>query len=459
MDPKRDILDIFRAGVAAVDPERLMHDAVRRQGEILEIRNGSAFRRIDLRTFDAVCVLGIGKASARMALALEGILEERITDGLVVTKYGHGENLSHIRLQFAGHPVPDAGSMDAAREMIRFCDTFTEKTLVLTLVSGGGSSLLCAPADDGVPVSLEDKQETTRQLLGCGAEIQEINCLRKHLSALKGGRLQERIHPATSIGFILSDVVGDALEDIASGITAPDPTTFADAAAIIGKYGLSKTLPESVLRRMEAGCRGRIPETPKADSPVFASVRNLLIGTNRVALEAAGRKAAFLGYHPLILSSCITGEAREVAKVHYGISRDLIVHDEPIRRPACILSGGETTVTLDGQGRGGRNQEMAVAFLAEMAEKGAPATVHFLSGATDGNDGPTDAAGGLANLDVLETAGMVPQSLRDALSGHDAYPFLEACGGLVKTGPTNTNVCDIQVLLVTDDDPVRPLSM
>jgi hydroxypyruvate reductase len=299
-------------------------------------------------------------------------------------------------------------------------------------------------------LSLEEKRRATQVLLGCGATIQEFNCIRKHISALKGGRLAELLHPARSLNLILSDVVGDRLDTIASGLTVADETTFAQALSIIDKYEIEQQLPVGVMDLLRRGAGGEFPETPKPGDPVFEAVTNVLLGTNYTALSAAARKAEQLGYAPVVLSSRVVGEAREVAKVLAAIALDMGTLDFLAEKPACLLCGGETTITLRGKGKGGRNQELALAFLQEIAAAEAHAVqgITFLSGATDGNDGPTDAAGAFASLDILEQARRQGLAIPDYLARNDSYHFYEAVGGLLKTGPTNTNVCDLQICLI-----------
>jgi hydroxypyruvate reductase len=286
--------------------------------------------------------------------------------------------------------------------------------------------------------------------LECGATIQEINCIRKHLSAIKGGQLARTIYPATTISLILSDVVGDSLDAIASGPTVPDPTSYADVKAILEKYGLAAKMPDKLMALIRLGLEGQVPETPKPGDPLFANSTDILIGTNYLSLQAAAQQASQLGFTPIVLSSQITGEAREVAKVLYGIGKDARKRQLLGPGDLCILSGGETTVTIRGTGKGGRNQEMALAFLAEMESSPAEAAgIFFLSAATDGNDGPTDAAGAYASIELLELAKTSGCDINACLNDNDAYTFFDRIGHLLKTGPTNTNVCDLQIMLVT----------
>ena len=312
------------------------------------------------------------------------------------------------------------------------------------MVSGGGSALLAAPA---AGLTLADKQETTRLLLAAGAAIGELNCVRKHLSALKGGRLAVLMYPAHSLNLILSDVVGDRLDTIASGITAPDSTSFTGAVAILRRYELWEAVPAAVRRVLEAGLAGAIDDTPGADHPAFARTRNVLLGSGAGRRGGGGDAARDAGYDTLVLSTQLTGEAREIAKVFYALARDVRSGRLALRLPACVVAGGETTVTVTGSGRGGRCQEMAVAFLAEMAEDSDPPVgATFLAAGTDGNDGPTDAAGAFADRAALAAGAALEAGA--ALANNDSYTFCAAGRALFQPGPTDTNVADLYLLTV-----------
>ncbi len=441
---------IVRAALERVDPVRMITDCTSVDGQVLSIKTEVDTLSFDLSEYENILVIGAGKATASMALGVEQVLGDRITDGCIVVKYDHVQNLKHIALREAGHPVPDERGVAASRELVQKAQRADEKTLCLVLISGGGSALLTLPTSvDGTEVTLEDIQKTTELLLDAGTPIQEINCVRKHLSAVSGGRLCSTLYPATTVSLILSDVVGDDLESIASGLTAPDTTTFSDAVRIAERYRILDRLPGSVRATLEAGVRGNINETPKPGNKSFERVNNVLIGTNALALDAARREAERLGYSTIVLTSQLTGEAREIAKFFSGTARDLVRFGQPVAKPACILAGGETTVTLKGSGKGGRNQEMALAFLGEViARPDAFEGVTFLSAATDGNDGPTDAAGAFASVALARVAAEAGLSVDETIQQSDSYHFYEKINGLYQTGPTNTNVCDIQVLLV-----------
>ncbi len=450
-----DALRIFCAAVAKVEPAALVRNALRIESsggsEFLVAEAGSDRARYDLADFDRILVVAFGKASVAMARGLEEVLGDRVADGVAVVKRGCADRLTRIRVLEASHPVPDASSEAAAAAVLalsrgRAGEGLDARSLVVALVSGGGSSLLCAPARG---VSLADKAAVTTLLLGSGATIHEANCLRKHLSAVKGGRLAAAFAPATLLSLVLSDVVGDDLDTIASGPTVPDPTSWSDALAVVSRRGIEGRLPPAVLELLRGGVAGAARDTPKPGDPVFARARTLLVGTNRLALGAAEMEARRLGYASLVLSSRLTGEAREVALAFLGIGKDIAASGFPLKRPACLIAGGETTVTLRGGGSGGRNQEMALAFLAAMARSPKDAEeLLFLSASTDGVDGPTDAAGAIAHAGLLERAregGLDPEAY---LADNDSYGFFDRVGTLVKTGPTNTNVCDLQLLLV-----------
>jgi hydroxypyruvate reductase len=446
MNREEHLRRIFLAALRAVEPGALLARGLRLEGEVLEVRGQEPPLRLELNSFERRIVLGAGKAAAAMAAELERLLGGRIDEGLVVVKDGYGAPLQRVRCLEAGHPLPDARGVAAAEEVERIASRAGPKCLAIVLVSGGGSALLPAPLE---PLGLADKQAVTRALLTSGAEIGEVNCLRKHLSRLKGGRLVGLLGGAAVLALILSDVPGDRLQSIASGLTVPDPSTYADALGIAGKYGLE--LPAAAREVLERGQRGELAESPKPGDPRFARVRNVLVGTNRTGLEAAREEAASLGYAPVVLSSRIVGEAREVGRVYAAMAldqrrfRDLGSAGQAV----CILGGGETTVRVVGQGRGGRNQECALSFLLELAAAGSAAEgLHFLAASSDGSDGPTDAAGAFASLALLEKSRRLGLDPAAFLARNDSYGFFERIGGLLRTGPTNTNVCDFQICLV-----------
>jgi glycerate 2-kinase len=435
--------EIFRSGLEAVDPYEAVKRFVRVEGETLHLgREKATAREMDLRAFDRILVVGGGKATAPMAAALEDILGSRIRQGIVNVKYGFTRALSRIEIIEAGHPLPDENGVLGTQKILGLLNGAGEKDLIFSLISGGGSALLPQPAG---AITLEEKQAITRTLLECGASIDEINALRKHISLSKGGQMARAAYPATTINLMLSDVVGDRMDVIASGPFVPDTSTFETVGEIIRRYGL-RDVPAKVEAHLEAGARGDIPETPKEGDPAFDRVFNFIVGSNILALEAAQRAAGFLGYGTLVLSSMVEGETREVARVHTAIAREILKTGHPLSPPACIISGGETTVTIQGNGLGGRNQEFCLAAamdLGDVAER-----VVILSGGTDGNDGPTDAAGGIVDPLTLERAREAGIKAQDFLKDNNAYAFLKKTGDLLITGPTNTNVMDVRLVLV-----------
>lgn len=435
---KRDANRIFHAGLKAVEPETAVFRYCRRNGETLHI--GEAV--YDLAAYKNIYLIGAGKAAAPMVTAMESLLPEELSSGIAVVKYGHLGKPGRIPTMEAGHPVPDENGLRAATRILKIADNAQETDLIICLISGGGSALLSLPAP-GIPLS--DKQETIRILLACGATIHEINAIRKHISGIKGGLLAQAAAPAALITLILSDVVGDDPAVIASGPTVPDASTYQTCLDIITRYDIERKLPDTVRQHLQQGGNGRIPETPKPSAPAFHRTRNLIIGSNMEAIQAAAAQARDLGYHTLILSSMIEGETREVAKMHAAIAREIVKTGHPLPRPACILTGGETTVTITGNGKGGRNQEFALA--AAMEIDGADPMVIFSAG-TDGTDGPTDAAGAVADPTTLKRANEKGLDARTFLSNNDAYHFFQPIGDLILTGPTNTNVMDLRIMLV-----------
>lgn len=455
---REDLAAIFKAGLDRVDPYRMLIDHVSFDGSTMTVRLDDSIHSINLDGYREVVVVGAGKATAPMALALEKILGDRLDGGLIVVKYGHVEELERIETVEADHPVPDENGRRGAERILSIAERADESTLVISLISGGGSALIPLPYSSTDPeaaytLSLEDKQKTTGLLLSCGADIEEINCIRKHLSMIKGGRLLERLAPARSVNFILSDVVGDALSSIASGVTCSDPTTYGDAWKILEKYQIETRIPEPVRQVLQRGIRGELPETLKPGHPALALTENILIGTNTGALNAAAEEARSRGYEVVRLSTRIVGEAKEVAKILAGIAVDCSVQSTIATPPVCILSGGEPVVQIKGEGKGGRNQEMALAYLMEMARyEELCGQVSFLAASTDGNDGPTDAAGAYADLELLARARSAELDPGAYLNENDSYHFYEKIDGLLKTGPTNTNVCDLHISLVAAED-------
>jgi glycerate 2-kinase len=418
---RKHALQIFRAALEASDPYAAVLRHLKFDGRTLT----AGRRRYRMADFDRIQVIGAGKAGAAMARAVEHVLGRLIKGGAVNVPDGtlpnRGAKLRRIALTPARHPIPDERGAEGARRIVEIAQTAGPRDLLIGLISGGASALMPAPAP---PLTLAGKQEITRQLLNAGATIHELNTVRKHLSLIKGGQLAAAAYPARLITLILSDVIGDDLDVIGSGPTVGDPSTVPQAESVLGKYGVS--IPEGILR-----------ETPKATQG-----QNLIVGSNRLAMDAAARKAKQLGYRTLVLSSSVDGETREVARMHAAIVKEILTAGRPARRPACLLSGGETTVTVRGKGLGGRNQEFVLA--AAIALEGCGPVTVFSAG-TDGLDGPTDAAGAIAD----ERTPLA--DARQFLDNNDSYHFFERLDALVKTGPTGTNVMDVRVLLARAD--------
>jgi len=418
---RKNAKTILEAALAAADPTAAVSEALH--------------KRRDLDRYKRIFVAGAGKAGGTMARAAEKVLGKRIFAGCVAVKDGDTARCRRIELRPCGHPVPDVRGVEAARRIAELCAQAGPGDLVIFLASGGASALTPYPAP---PITLAEKQATTKLMLASGATIHELNALRKHISLFKGGQLARIAAPAHVVSLILSDVVGDDLGVIGSGPTAPDDSTFATALDVLDRYGLRAKVPASVRERLEAG-EG---ETPKPGDALFENVENIIVGNNQKSLEAAARAAKKLGYRTLILASTIEGETREVARMHAAIARQIRISGQPLRSPACIISGGETTVTIRGSGKGGRNQEFALAAAIDI--EGLENTL-IMSVGTDGTDGPTDAAGAVADG---ETVGRSERSAREALAENDSYPFFAELGDLVITGSTGTNVMDLHVMLV-----------
>ena len=439
LQKRRDARVIFQSGLQAVAPGAAIKKCCHLDGEILTVDG----RNYDLAQFGRIIVLGAGKAGASMAKAIEEILGDRVSEGIVTVKYGHLDTLQKIKTCEAAHPVPDENGHIAARAIYDLASSADEKTLVICLISGGGSALMPLPVDG---VTLADKGETTKVLLACGATIHEVNAVRKHLSVIKGGGLARAVYPAPLITLILSDVVGDDLDSIASGPCVPDSRTFLDCMTIFKKYSIDDQIPASVLRYIQSGVAGTVPETPKAGQDFFARTQNVIVGSNFNALIKAKEKAEELGYNTILLSSLLEGETRQVAALHMAIAREIGLHGYPVAKPACLLSGGETTVTVKGSGKGGRNQEFVLAAALAMKEM---EDFVVLSAGTDGTDGPTDAAGAFADSGTLQRAAENGLDAQEYLENNDSYHFFETLNDLYKTGPTNTNVMDLRIILVS----------
>jgi glycerate 2-kinase len=424
-------------GLAAVDAHTAVARAVSRQGEELIIGR----RRYDLRRYERVVVLGAGKATASMARAVEQKLGSRLKDGFVVVKYGHGVPTKRIVVAESGHPVPDQSGRRAAASLCAMAAELSRRDLLIVLLSGGASSLLPAPV---AGVTLADKQRTTQELLRCGASILEINAVRKHLSRIKGGRLAESTD-ATVVTLILSDVLGDDLSAIGSGPTAPDPTTYHDAVAVLKRYHIWRAVPQRVRRHLDRGRQGCVSETPKPGSLLFRRVHHHIVGNSAAAVAAVAHAAREAGFRTLVHRPVLTGEAREEGKWFGTLARNIVREGRPLQKPCCVVAGGETTVTVTGKGTGGRAQEFAAAAALEIAGL---AKVWVVAIGTDGTDGPTDAAGAVVDGHTVARAQHLSVDLARALKRHNTYPALKKLRQLIVTGPTGTNVNDLYLLLV-----------
>jgi len=431
----RRILD---TAIAAGDASRLTRQALAREGSRLRVGG----RALDLARVRRVVVVGAGKASGTMAEAAEAALDGVRLEGLVAVKERRDPGPRRVRVVEAGHPIPDARGEAAGEEILRLARDAGPDDLVLCLISGGGSALTPSPVPG---VTLAEKQAVTRLLLECGATINELNAVRKHLSRLKGGQLARAAHPAPVVALLLSDVIGDPLDVIASGPTAPDPTTYDDALAVLDRFGLRARVPTTVRAHLEAGARGEVADTPKPGDPALAGVTNVVIGNNGLVVKAAVEEARRLGLTPCLLTRRLRGEAREVARVFAAVLDEIARSGSPVGRPACLIAGGETTVTIRGGGTGGRCQEFALALVPELA---AMRDVVVLAAGTDGSDGPTDAAGAVVDPTTLERVRGKGVDARRALAENDSYSFFAALGDLVVTGPTGSNLMDVYLGVV-----------
>jgi glycerate 2-kinase len=442
MNLKESAHEIFLEAVKAADPYR-------------EVKNALSIENVNIRIADEtypaefytrIFVIGAGKASARMGKAVEEILGERISDGWINTKHDHAVPLTRIKVHECGHPIPDENGIEGTKHIIDLLSSADEHTLVICLLSGGGSALMPAPAEG---ITLEEKQEVTRLLLNAGASIEELNAVRKHLSILKGGGMARLASPAKLHVLILSDVIGDKLDTIASGPAVSDGSTYKECVDICNRHDVMKSLPSSVKERLLRGAGEEISETAKDCDDFLAAVTNTIIGNNRLSVESARKKADEMGFNTMVLTTTLEGEASEIGNVFASVASEIKASGNPIQIPACVIAGGETTVTVKGNGKGGRNQEMALSAAMRLSEV---PDVIFLSGGTDGTDGPTDAAGGIVDGDTVLLGNEKKLDAQDYIDRNDSYTYLNQAGGLLMTGPTGTNVMDIQILLVGNPD-------
>lgn len=441
---RRAAARILSAAVAAVDPDAAVTRHVRRRGDVLTVGDHT----YDLRKIGRIFVVGAGKAGAPMARALKDVLGDRITAGIVNVKYGYRLPVKFIEIIEAGHPLPDAAGMRGAGRILELVSGAGTDDLVICVLSGGGSALLPLPVEG---VTLDDKVRVTDLLLKSGATIQEINAVRKHVSRIKGGQLARAAAPARLAVLILSDVLGNPLDAIASGPTVPDPTTYRDARAIIARYGLDISIPSSVREHFRRGAAGEIPETPKPGDPVFRRVVTVLVGSNELAVSAAAEHAATLGFGTTVLSTHVEGEASDAARLLTDRAAHIRTEHAPAPGAICLIEGGETTVTVRGRGKGGRCQEFALAAALEIAGWPRSLIVGF---GTDGTDGPTDAAGAMADGTTVSRARALGLDARRLLENNDAYSFFAALGDLIMTGPTLTNVNDLYLAIVGQNEGV-----
>jgi glycerate 2-kinase len=421
---------VFDAALRASDVGPLVHQAL---------------AGLDLPSRGCVLVVGAGKASGAMAAAAEEALGDRVVAGVVAVKDGHLAPTRRVRLLEAGHPVPDQRGADAARAIRDLAASGTADDLVLVLISGGGSALTPAPAP---PITLAEKQALTRLLLRAGADIKQLNAVRKHVSTLKGGQLARAAAPARVEALLLSDVNGDPLDVIASGPTAPDDSTFAEAMRILDRFDIRDQVAPSIVTRLQQGIEGKIAETPKPGDPLFERVRNRIIGNNTLVVDAAAAAARTLGLTPLVLTRTLEGEAVDVGRRFAAMARDLKAGRGPVAPPCCVIAGGETTVTVRGQGNGGRCQELALAAAIEL--EGLTGAVVLAAG-TDGSDGPTTAAGAIADGESARRARAAHVDLAARLADNDSHAALEPLGDLLLTGPTNTNLLDLYLIVVESE--------
>jgi len=430
---------IFRHVLDILDPGQLVKEKVSIRDSTLIVEE----REYNLNNYENIYVVGGGKACAPMAKAMEGLLGDKIDNGIIVVKYDHGLSLKKIETVEASHPIPDENGERGASDILRLLSGTGEKDLIICLISGGGSALLVQPHKG---ITLQDIQTASAELLACGATIDEINTVRKHLSSIKGGQLAKAAYPSTLITLMLSDVVGDPMDIIASGPTVPDESTFEDAYAIIQKYTLEEKIPNIVCGFLRSGKMGEIEETPKNGNKIFDNTQNVIVGSNKIALDAAEKRAKDLGYNTIVLSSLVEGESRDVAKFFAAIAKEVSRTGTPVSKPACIIAGGETTVTIRGKGKGGRNQEFALS--AAMEIEGFEGVV-ILSAGTDGTDGPTDATGAIVDSNTCKDARKkFNLNAEEFLSRNDSYNFFKKTGEHIVTGPTMTNVMDIMISLI-----------
>ena len=443
LDLRQEVLEVLQAALVGADPYR----AVRNH---LEVQNGSlkiGEESIELATLENIFVIGAGKAAAPMAQAVEDVVEGRLGDGVVAVKDGYTAPTSSVAVGEAAHPVPDQRSIKAARAISHIADVAQEDDLVVSLISGGGSSVVELPAGD---LSLEEIRSATATLLASGVSIDAFNAIRKHFSAVKGGRLAQLIAPARQATIVVSDVVGNRLDAIASGPTVPDPTSFADALEVVEQANLAERLPAAVVDHLERGRDGEFEETPGAEDPALERSFVEIVADRNDAIDAASKAAVGAGYNPHVVSTDVEGEARDVGRDIARQVLEILDRGEPVPAPACLLFSGETTVTVRGHGQGGRNQELALsaAVALDEAVTSIDRPVAIGAFATDGTDGPTRSAGAIVGVDTVERGRQAGMDARLELRNNNSFHFLDAAGDLIFTGPTCNNVNDLVCVLV-----------
>jgi glycerate-2-kinase len=438
---RRDSLKILEATLLSIDPKKAISNMVKREGNLLIIKNIS----YDLEKYNRILVIGGGKAGGRMAEAIEDLLGDLIYEGSInIPRSQNQYSLKQIKLNQCSHPIPDIDGVKGVKKILDIIKGSSEKDLIICLLSGGGSALMPLPVEG---IDLKDLQEITSILLKNGATINDINVVRKHLDGFKGGQLLRSCRKSDVLTLIISDVIGDPLDIIASGPTAPDNSTYNDAIFILKKFGAWTSAPDNIIKWLEKGVQGKIAETPKPDDPLFKKVQNIIVANNLIALETAQNEAKKLGYNSLILSSSIEGEAKIIGGIYASIAREIVLNNRPIQLPAAIIAGGETTVKVHGPGKGGRNQELVLGAVKKITDL--PCLI--ISIGTDGIDGPTDSAGGLVDGATLSRSQKIGINLDLTMSENDSYNYLDKLGDLIKTGVTGTNVNDIHLLLLSGD--------
>lgn len=443
-NPQKDIsIKLFKEGLKSVDPIHLISQHVVYENERITISdiNGN-YEKYNLYDYENIFIIGAGKASSAMAKKLEEILGDKISDGVVITKYGFADELKRINLFEAGHPLPDKAGVEATQKIYSICQNATENDLIISLISGGASSLLVYQVEE---ISLDDIIETTSLLLQSSASIEELNFVRKHLSKVKGGRLMQTAFPAKVVSLIISDVIGDDLSAIGSGPFTPDNSTYTDSLDVIKKYELFDKVPSSVLQFLINGKNKHGGETLSNEVEIFPNSKTFLIGNNLICLKQIGESAKELGYDSKIINYQLSGIAKNVGANIVTEAIKFLEHGAEDGKKYCLLYGGETTVNVTGKGKGGRNQELVLAGTIELSDKKG---ISLLSCGTDGNDGPTDAAGAFCDGN---TSILLKNKKIDAnkyLSNNDSYHLFRELGDLIITGPTKTNVMDVQIVLI-----------